>query len=89
MKSIYLSFIVWCLFLIILSCNSKEKPAQKEQVSLKVSDLTMVKDPVCKMKLIDETIADTAHYQGKVIGFCAPGCKSAFLKNPDSFLSQN
>ena len=27
-------------------------------------------------------VTDTAHYDGKVLGFCAKECKEEFLKNP-------
>ena len=31
-------------------------------------------------------VSDTAHYKGKVFGFCAKECKEEFLKNPASYL---
>ncbi len=45
------------------------------------------KDPSCGMP-VSAGIADTAHFKGKVYGFCSAECKSIFLKNPDS-LSKN
>jgi len=45
------------------------------------------KDPSCGMP-VSAGIADTAHFKGKVYGFCSAECKSLFLKNPDS-LSKN
>ena len=39
------------------------------------------KDPTCGMP-VTAGISDTAHYDNKVIGFCAAGCKEEFLKNP-------
>jgi YHS domain-containing protein len=45
------------------------------------------KDPSCGMP-VTAGIADTAHFKGKVYGFCSAECKSIFLKNPDS-LSKN
>jgi YHS domain-containing protein len=32
-------------------------------------------------------ITDTAHYEGKVIGFCATGCKEEFLKDPKASIA--
>ena len=45
------------------------------------------KDPSCGMP-VSAGIADTAHFKGKVYGFCSEECKNLFLKNPDS-LSKN
>ena len=39
------------------------------------------KDPSCGMPLT-AGIEDTAHYNGKVYGFCSDECKQIFLKNP-------
>jgi len=45
------------------------------------------KDFVCGMP-ITAGIADTAHYNGKVYGFCSKGCKDEFLKTPVSYISK-
>ena len=39
------------------------------------------KDPSCGMPLT-AGIEDTAHYGGKVYGFCSAECKREFLKDP-------
>ena len=39
------------------------------------------KDPSCGMP-VTAGILDTAHYNGKVYGFCSDECKQAFLKDP-------
>lgn len=44
------------------------------------------KDLVCGMPT-SAGITDTAHYKGKVYGFCAKECKDEFLKNPASYLA--
>ncbi len=44
------------------------------------------KDFVCGMP-IRAGIADTAHCNGKVYGFCSTGCKDEFKKNPASYLA--
>ena len=41
-------------------------------------------DPICDMK-IDQTAEDTAHYQGKVWGFCSESCKETFQENPGKY----
>ncbi|HNE29622.1 MAG TPA: YHS domain-containing protein, partial [Saprospiraceae bacterium] len=43
-------------------------------------------DPVCGMQ-IDASVTDTAHYQGKVYGFCNPSCKEEFAANPQEYLT--
>jgi YHS domain-containing protein len=32
-------------------------------------------------------VSDTAHYDGKVLGFCAKECKDEFLKNPKASIA--
>lgn len=43
-------------------------------------------DLACGM-LLSAGIQDTAHYKGKVYGFCSKECKDDFLKTPDAFLA--
>jgi YHS domain-containing protein len=45
------------------------------------------KDLACGMPL-KAGIDDTAHYKGKIYGFCSTECKDEFLKNPESHLSK-
>ncbi len=47
----------------------------------------MSKDPVCGMEVNPEEAAGTVEYKGETYYFCAPGCKNAFEKNPEQFLS--
>lgn len=48
----------------------------------------MEKDPVCGM-LVDPATADASYkYQGKTYYFCARGCKAAFEKDPERYLSK-
>lgn len=46
----------------------------------------MAVDPVCKMKVEESSAAATSEYRGKIYYFCAPGCKSAFDKDPEKYL---
>lgn len=43
-------------------------------------------DLACGM-LLTAGIQDTAHYKGKVYGFCSKECKDDFLKTPEAFLA--
>lgn len=45
-----------------------------------------VKDPVCGMTIDKKQAAATVEYQGQTYYFCAPGCKSAFEKNPEKYV---
>ncbi len=44
------------------------------------------KDPICQMP-VGAGVADTAHYDGKVFGFCSSGCKDEFKKDPAKHLA--
>jgi len=45
------------------------------------------RDFICGMP-VTAGIADTAHYKGKVYGFCASECKAEFMKSPDSYTAK-
>lgn len=45
------------------------------------------RDFICGMP-VTAGIADTAHYKGKVYGFCASECKEEFLKSPDTYTAK-
>jgi len=47
----------------------------------------MAKDLVCNMDVDEDTAKWTTMYKGKTYYFCAPGCKRAFEKNPEKYVS--
>jgi YHS domain-containing protein len=47
----------------------------------------MVIDPVCGMEIDPRTAAGKSEYQGKTYYFCSVGCKKAFDKEPQKFVS--
>jgi len=47
----------------------------------------MALDVVCKMEVDPKTAAAKSEYKGQTYYFCAPGCKRAFDKNPEKYLS--
>jgi len=49
----------------------------------------MALDPVCGMQVDEKSAAATYEYQGKTYYFCAPGCKAAFVKDPEKYLQRN
>lgn len=48
----------------------------------------MAIDPVCKMEVDKTTAAWKSEYQGETYYFCHSGCKMAFDKNPEKYISQ-
>lgn len=54
-------------------------------IVIDTAKLAMKIDPICEMPVTDKP-GDTATYQGKLYGFCATGCKEAFLKEPAKYI---
>ena len=92
------------LAFILLACNTSTKtdstatekdsstaampmPAHDDHDKFKDVKFDYATDPVCNMP-VTAGVSDTAHYDGKVIGFCSPDCKTAFVADPKSYLSQ-
>ncbi len=48
----------------------------------------MVRDPVCGMMVDENNAAATYEYKGTTYYFCAPGCKAAFEKDPEKYLTE-
>jgi YHS domain-containing protein len=48
----------------------------------------MVIDPVCKMEIEESKAAATSEYKGNKYYFCAVGCKKAFDKDPEKYLTE-
>ena len=49
----------------------------------------MAIDPVCQMEVDEKNAPATSEYQGKTFYFCAVGCKKAFDKEPEKYLSKD
>ena len=47
----------------------------------------MAIDPVCKMQVDEKTAPAKSEYKGATYYFCAMGCKKAFDKDPEKYLS--
>ena len=95
--------LVFALVLLAIACNNSVRNDAGEKThdhdsaamlskptdSLPVFTAAMLdskKDLVCGMP-VSAGVSDTAHYKGKVYGFCAKECKDDFLKNPGQYLS--
>jgi len=98
MKKLFIVLMLVLTGLFLLSSCSGEKKAEtqtqtqtkemKKELNITVDMLTTDKDVVCGMKLTNESIADTAIYNGQLYGFCSSDCKAKFKENPDTFLSK-
>lgn len=49
--------------------------------------MAKVVDPVCKMVIESEKAAAESEYKGEKYYFCAKGCKIAFDKDPEKYLT--
>jgi YHS domain-containing protein len=47
----------------------------------------VAKDPVCGMDVDERKAPATAQYKGHTYYFCSKGCKAAFDKDPERFVS--
>lgn len=48
----------------------------------------MVTDPVCKMKVDEETATVASRYQDVTYYFCSPACKEVFDVSPEEYVGQ-
>jgi Cu+-exporting ATPase len=48
----------------------------------------MATDPVCGMKVDENTAPATAEYQRKTYYFCSEECKTKFLQQPAKYVKQ-
>lgn len=86
--------LVLLVTLLSTSCNfvTSTKTVTVEDKSIdstKTYDIALVnntKDPACGMP-VTAGISDTAHYNGKVLGFCSTECKTTFKKDPAALIA--
>ena len=62
--------------------------AQQSQTKLPLLEIPDVKDLVCGMRVAAEKSNRPFEFEGTTYYFCAPGCRTAFEKDPTSFISQ-
>jgi len=67
--------------------ETKPMPVVKDSIADKFAGLAFdsKKDLSCGMP-ISAGLNDTAHYKGKLYGFCSAECKADFLKNAETLL---
>lgn len=90
-----LASAVTCL---VWSCGTtpekKAEPVATDTTAMKNDTMSVFqhllvdnrKDPACGMP-VSAGIGDTAHYDGKVLGFCSKECKDAFKKEPEKLIA--
>ncbi len=86
--------VVMISLIAIVSCQQSVKndgadnsgAVQKDKVVVKTV-LATNKDLACGMSVTSD-VTDTAHYKGKVYGFCSPDCKKGFQSDPETYLAQ-
>lgn len=61
------------------------QPALHPEIGFKSLTFDYPKDPVCGMP-VRMGVGDTAHYKGKLYGFCSTECKDEFEKNPEQYV---
>lgn len=87
--------ILLTLALFAVSCKKEVVPKPKVMVKTpkhltgKFANVKFdnEKDFYCGMD-VNMGVSDTAHYKGKVYGFCAKVCKDEFLKMPEKYLAK-
>ncbi|MDO8365239.1 MAG: YHS domain-containing protein [Saprospiraceae bacterium] len=71
--------------ILLAACQqSTPKTAQPTTANQETLPWATDIDLVCEMK-VDKTTEDTVHYNGKIYGFCNPGCKETFQENPAKY----
>ncbi len=68
-------------------CGTKESHSEANIEESSETASVQIWNKVCPVKG-EEIDADspTVEYNGKVIGFCCPGCESKFEKDPETYL---
>lgn len=86
MKSIQTLATAAFLGLALLSACKQNKTKSTETVAASFQ-LANTIDPICDMK-VDNTVEDTAHYHGKIYGFCSSSCKESFQAEPTKYVKE-
>ena len=66
---------------------NKEAPHTHTEKAFSGVDFASSKDLACGMPLT-AGLTDTAHYKGKIFGFCSIECKQDFVKNVKNYVKE-
>lgn len=91
MKKIIVFSVIFFLSLgVFSSAQDKPKEVHKKDIqqseNAKQEEMRKPWNAVCPVKgnPVEEDVP-TVNYNGKVYGFCCPGCDSKFAKNPEKY----
>ena len=72
----------------LMSCCSKKEMQSNMQMNESMETATVqIWNRVCPVRGEEVDVeAPTVKYNGKVIGFCCPGCDSKFQKDPEKYM---
>jgi Cu+-exporting ATPase len=62
--------------------------ARRASISRPSQEVPMAKDPVCGMTIDQARAAGKSEYQGQTYYFCSKGCKDAFDRQPDAYVTR-
>jgi len=68
------------------STHDQAQSATTEKDKFKDVKFDNEKDFICEMP-VSAGVNDTAHYNGKVYGFCSTECKTEFQKDPGKYVA--
>lgn len=73
----------------LIACGQQPKaPADAAQTSAPAAyTLANTVDPICEMT-VDNSVEDTAHYKGRIYGFCGAHCKESFQEDPAKYVKE-
>jgi len=68
-------------------CGTKDSHSEMKMDDTKETAKAQAWNKVCPVKGEEvDAEAPTVEYNGKVIGFCCPGCDSKFQKDPEKYM---
>ncbi len=71
---------------VIVALNSQTlRKYESEEVKI-LAKKTLVKDPVCGMRIDPDTAFSKIEHEGRVIYFCSKMCEEEFKKNPKKYM---
>jgi YHS domain-containing protein len=68
-------------------CGTKESNSEASMEKNEGTEVVQIWNKVCPVKGEEiDADAPTFEYNGKVIGFCCPGCDTKFQKDPEKYM---
>jgi len=68
-------------------CGTKESHSEAKMDAIDETAVVQIWNKVCPVKGEEiDAEAPTVEYNGKLIGFCCPGCDSKFQKDPEKYM---